>query len=78
VAGAVKKLPRSVQIAAGLILLHFAAMAFSWIARPEYDAGDLSALIFLIYLSHVLLIIGGLILLFHLLWWFVTWKNNGL
>jgi hypothetical protein len=78
VEGAVRKLQRSVQIAAGLILLHFAAAAYSWIARPEYDGGDFSALIFLVYLSHILLIAGGLILLFHLVRWFVTRKADGL
>ncbi|MBX7459676.1 hypothetical protein [Qipengyuania huizhouensis] len=67
----------SVKLALFSIALHFGAMAFAWIAKPEYDGGDLSALIFWIYISHIFLIIGGLILLFHLVRWFVTRKNDG-
>ena len=76
--GSVSRLRTSVKFAVISIALNFSAMAFSWIARPEYDAGDLSALILWIYISHIFLIIGGLILLFHLMRWFVTRKNNGL
>ncbi len=71
-------LPTSAKLALGFIVLHFSAMAFVWIARPEYDAGDFSALIFWIHFSHIFLIVGGLILLFHLIRWFVTRKNDGL
>jgi len=50
-------------------------MAFSRIVRPEYDAGDVSALIFLIAISHILLIIGGGLFLFDLLRWLVRKKS---
>ena len=71
------RLTNSVKIALLFIALHFIAMAFAWIAEPEYDAGDLSAFILWVYISHVFLILGGLILLFHLIRWFVTKKNDG-
>ena len=70
-------MPRSAKLATGLILLHFVALAFVAIAKPEYDGGDLPALVFWIVISNVLLIIGGAILLFHLLRWFVNKKNDG-
>tara|TARA_B100000678_G_scaffold192814_1_gene161347 strand:+ start:86 stop:280 length:195 start_codon:yes stop_codon:yes gene_type:complete len=64
------------MIGFGLIILHLAAFAFVAIVQPEYDAQDLPAFIFLVVLSNVLLIAGGLFLLFSLLRWFVTRPNN--
>ena len=69
-------LSNSAKVGVGFVLLHCAAFAFSWIVRPEYDDGDFAAFIFLIAISHIFLIAGGLILLFNLLRWFVRRTGN--
>ena len=69
---------RSSKVGLALVTLHFAAFAFVTITTPEYDGGDLPALIFWIAISNALLIIGGALLLFNLVRWFVNRKNDGL
>ena len=76
--GAVKSVPRSAKIGIALIALHFAAWAFVAIIKPEYDDGDLPALIFWVVLSRALLIAGGLVLLFNVFRWFVNRPNDGI
>ncbi|MEL7686943.1 hypothetical protein AAG596_07170 [Citromicrobium bathyomarinum] len=69
-------MPKSAKVGFGLLLLHAAAFVFVAIVQPEYDGQDLPAFIFLVVLSNVLPIVGGLFLLFSLLRWFVTRPNN--
>jgi uncharacterized membrane protein YidH (DUF202 family) len=78
VEGAVKRVPRSAKIGFALVALHYAAWAYVAVAKPEYDGHDLPALIFWIVLSHVMLIAGGLLLLFNVTRWFVNRPNDGL
>ena len=71
-------MPRSVKIGLTLIVLHFAAFAYATVAKPEYDGRDFPALIFWIAFSKILLIAGGLTLVFGAVQWFVNRQNDGL
>ncbi len=52
-------------------------MMFVATTKPEYDGQDFGALVFWVSLSHIFLIIGGLILLTNLIKWFVNRPNDG-
>lgn len=59
-----------------LILSHFLCLLFVAFVKPEYDGNDLPALIFWIYVSHVVAILGVVILLAQGIRWLIEQRRR--